>query len=127
MTECGLKATDELFDIDRLAEEGESAAVHGSFPCALIFVGGHEDHRWALRKPVQFSLQLDPAKAGHLHIDEHAVDCRAWFEGEKLLRRRKQAAVVATGLDEVIHRFSDGVVVIDDGYGRYRRQRSDPF
>lgn len=67
---------------------------------------------------VQFSLQLDPTEAGHLHIDEHAIDYGSRFEGEKLFRRGEQLALVTAGLDEIIHGFTDGLVVVYDGYGR---------
>jgi hypothetical protein len=122
VTERRLKATDQFLDIERLAEKGEGAAVDRRIARPLILVRGDKDHRGTARMLVQFSLQLDPTETRHLHIDEHAIDCGSRFEGEKLFGRRERPALVTAGLDEVIHGFTNGLVVVDDGYGRDWRQ-----
>jgi hypothetical protein len=113
-----LQATDQLPDIDRLAEKSEGATIDCRIARPLILVRRDEDHRRSARLLVQFSLQLDPAETRHLHIDEHAIDFRSWFKGEKFFSRLEQPALVAARLDQVIHGFKDSLVVVDNGYGK---------
>ena len=115
LAENGFQASDQIADIDRLAKKGQSAAAKGSIPGAFILVGGYEDHRRMAAASIELALQLDAGQTGHFHIYDDAVDARLLLRLQKMLGGCEQAAFVTEGHDEIIHGFTDGWIVVDDG------------
>ena len=58
--------------VERLAQETDCPALHGSLANTLMREGSDENDRHAMIVSDQIFLQLDAAHAGHLHIGNDA-------------------------------------------------------
>ena len=67
-------AADQLVEINRLTEKVKSSSFERRAANTIVVIGRHEDHRRAVGLLNEAALQLDTAKARHLHIHDHTVD-----------------------------------------------------
>src|SRR5580698_8146887 len=64
----------------------------------------------------QLQLQIEPAQAGHSHVEHEARRRVDAFRQQEILRRRKCLDAQAHGSNQALKPFADHAVVIDDEY-----------
>ena len=105
---------DQSSSIEGLAEEANGSGVHRSLPDAVFREGGNEDNRRAVTLRNQIILQLDPAHAGHLHVDNEARGVAHPGRLQELVGRRERVGGKPERSQQPCRRGADRGIIIDN-------------
>ena len=113
-----LHTFEQLRFVERLAQETDCPALHGSLANALMREGSNENDWQAMIVSDQIFLQLDAAHAGHLYIRNDAGGFGQSGRGQEFLCRSERVYRKSHRPQQPCCRGTHRSIVIDDRDGR---------
>ena len=109
-----LDAIDEILIAEGLLQEVEGALLHGLDRHRDVTVAGDEDDRNDGATQVELLLQLEPAHAGHAHVEHQATRLARLVGLEELARRGEGARREADGFQQETQGVTHAFIVVHD-------------
>jgi AraC-like DNA-binding protein len=110
----GSETVDDGVTVDWLAEKADGSCRFGAPADTVYAEGRDEDHRDAQAAGLQLRLQIQPAHAQHLDIDDQAGCVVEVRRGQERLGRGEHAGFVAERADKAAHRGTNRFVIVDN-------------
>src|SRR4029453_6139253 len=109
-----IETFDQRRTVERLVEIGNGAFLQCPRACSFFRIGGNENN-WRRRTPfAQAALQLQPAQARHVHVDDQTSRLVQIRRIQELFGRGEGAHDMAQRPQKTCRRHTDRFVVVND-------------